>query len=89
MRTHSLEEAQTLKRESKNWLSLERYKIQSHRSETIYLSFFSFLRLISKVVNLTRFYTVIQTKISGHSILKANNDRIHLYLNPTGHPSCS
>lgn len=89
VRTHSLEEAQTLKRESNNGLSLQRYKTQSHRSETIYLFFFFFfLRLISKVVNLTSFYTVIQTKISGDSILKANNDRIHLRLNPSGHPSC-
>lgn len=43
VRTHSLEEAQTLKRDSNNWHSLQRYKTQSHRSETIYLPFFFFL----------------------------------------------
>lgn len=47
-------------RESNNWLSLQRYKTQSHRSETIYLYPFLFLRLISEVANLANFYTAFK-----------------------------
>jgi hypothetical protein len=60
VRTHSLEKAQIFMKESNNWLSLQRYKILSHRSETIYLHPFLFLRLISKVANLANFYTAFK-----------------------------